>query len=77
MHKLRKKSVLLTGYLEILISRFGSECSVITPRDPLQRGAQLSVKFNTNPQEVHAKLKANGVVVSLDVAWKGHILSWP
>ena len=65
IHQLRKKSILLTGYLELLMTRFESECFVITPKDPLQRGAQLSVKFNRPFRKVHEKIKAYGVVVRL------------
>jgi len=65
MHQLRKKSILLTGYLELLMKRFEAECFVITPNDPRQRGAQLSVKFIRPFREVHAKLKARGVVCDL------------
>ena len=50
MHKLRERSVDLTGYLEYLLKKrlgsFGSRIDIITPDDPKQRGAQISLHFN-------------------------------
>jgi kynureninase len=45
MHRLREKSVRMTGYLEFLLnSRPRNEWSIITPSDPAQRGCQLSLR---------------------------------
>ena len=42
---LRKKSRSLTGYLETLIEqRLSGSLDIVTPRDPAQRGAQLSLR---------------------------------
>ncbi|KAI8849469.1 pyridoxal phosphate-dependent transferase [Chytridium lagenaria] len=42
--KLREKSLSLTAYLELLLDELDSDAfMVLTPRDPLQRGAQLSL----------------------------------
>ncbi|XP_030264912.1 kynureninase-like [Sparus aurata] len=52
MQALRRKSVLLTGYLEYLIQQYYTKdaaqphkphVSIITPSDPQQRGCQLSL----------------------------------
>lgn len=83
MAEIRKKSLLLTGYLELLIDKvFGTEngdandeepsakrsvknvrVEIITPRDPAQRGCQLSLRFSHPLKEVHAAIKKLGVVV--------------
>ncbi|MGZ3698673.1 MAG: kynureninase, partial [Bdellovibrionota bacterium] len=44
IERLRAKSEKLTGYLEFLLDRLPEGfCKIITPRDPAQRGAQLSL----------------------------------
>jgi kynureninase len=46
MERLRKKSLLLTGYMEFLLRETASEkFSIITPSDPERRGAQLSIRM--------------------------------
>lgn len=35
----------------------------ITPTDPEQRGAQISIRFTRNVQKVHEELEKRGVVV--------------
>ncbi len=45
MPALRRKSMLLTGYLETLIhSELADTLQIITPREPARRGAQLSLR---------------------------------
>ena len=62
MQPLREKSEKLTGYLEFLLDRIGSEAfTVITPRQPAERGAQLSILAHEHPKELFAKLEAAGV----------------
>ncbi len=64
IEQLRIKSIALTGYLEFLVKKLKAiDCEIITPVDPLQRGAQLSLYFKTNAKEIHAKLIEKGVVV--------------
>jgi len=62
MQRLREKSKKLTGYLEFLLERAGTDrFTVITPRDPEARGCQLSILAHENPKELHKKLEAAGV----------------
>jgi kynureninase len=69
MSALRMKSVHLTGYLEHLLhSTFpkseNSPFKIITPGDPQQRGAQLSLLFREGLMlPVFAKLEEEGIVV--------------
>jgi kynureninase len=62
MGPLREKSKKLTGYLEFLLGRAGSDrFTVITPRNPEARGCQLSILAHQNPKELHQELEAAGV----------------
>ena len=62
MQPLREKSKKLTGYLEFLLKRAGTDrFTVITPADPEARGCQLSILAHENPKELHKKLEAAGV----------------
>jgi len=63
MEALRAKSVSLTGYLEFLLDQRGSSrFSIISPRDPLQRGAQLSLRIATDGRAVCERLAEQGVL---------------
>jgi kynureninase len=62
MPKLREKSVKLTAYLEFLIDRIGDECiSIVTPRDPAQRGCQLSIRVKGGERTVYQRIVSHGV----------------
>jgi kynureninase len=62
MGPLREKSKKLTGYLEFLLGRAGSDrFTVITPRNPEARGCQLSILAHQNPKELHQELETAGV----------------
>ena len=62
MQPLWEKSKKLTGYLEFLLERAGTNrFTVITPRDPEARGCQLSILAHENPKQLHEKLEAAGV----------------
>lgn len=63
MPALRRKSELLTGYMQYLIDRIPSRrFEVITPREPASRGCQISLLVHDRPEELLAALKAEGVV---------------
>ncbi len=62
MEPLRAKSIKLTGYLEFLLTEIGSKkFSVLTPREPDDRGCQLSILSHEHPKELHKELTAAGV----------------
>uniref|UniRef100_A0A7E4VHR7 Kynureninase n=1 Tax=Panagrellus redivivus TaxID=6233 RepID=A0A7E4VHR7_PANRE len=72
MSELRNKSLCLTGYLEFLIEHYFSDdktsdsavrVQIMTPKDPAQRGCQLSLKFNIDIGKVYQKLVARGCAV--------------
>jgi kynureninase len=63
LSQLRAKSVSLTGYLEYLLDQHASEAfTIITPRDPEQRGAQLSIRLQRKSQNLLERLNARGVI---------------
>lgn len=64
MSKLRRKSELLTGYLEFLIHQITQShaIEIITPRNPEERGCQLSILFQENGKGVFEELHRNGVI---------------
>lgn len=70
MKDLRAKSLLLTGYAEYLLHQIAERnydgsypFEIITPSDPLRRGAQLSVLLREElMEEVSASLEAAGII---------------
>lgn len=63
MPTLRRKSELLTSYLQFLIDQAGAErIEVITPRDSTARGCQLSMLVHDRPKELLPRLKQSGVI---------------
>jgi kynureninase len=63
MPALREKSISLTGYLESLLDdRHSQQFSIITPRDPAQRGAQLSLRVPHRGRAVLERLAEEGVL---------------
>lgn len=61
---LRTKSIALTGYLAYLLSQLKNiSFEIITPSNPEERGAQLSLFFNKNGKTIHNKLIENGIIV--------------
>ena len=62
MEPLRAKSIRLTGYLEFLLTEIGSKkFTVITPRNPDERGCQLSILAHEHPEELLKELETAGV----------------
>ena len=63
LERLRDKSVSLTGYMEFLLDRHPSpRFSVITPREPQRRGAQLSLRVPGEGRELCDRLAKAGVL---------------
>uniref|UniRef100_A0A3Q1F0M2 Kynureninase n=1 Tax=Acanthochromis polyacanthus TaxID=80966 RepID=A0A3Q1F0M2_9TELE len=74
MQALRRKSLLLTGYLEYLIQHYYSEdptrpqkphVRIMTPSDPQQRGCQLSLSFSIPIRRVFQELERRGVACDM------------
>ena len=60
---LRKKSLLLTGYLEYLVDEIKDErIAIITPRDTKQRGCQLSIQVKSADKALFDKITKAGVI---------------
>ena len=63
MEALRKKSIQLTGYLEYLINKLNNpDIEIITPKDPNQRGCQLSIRVKNKDKTLHKKLTEKHVI---------------
>jgi kynureninase len=62
---LRKKSLLLTGYLEFLlkeIERKENKFTIITPSESTQRGCQLSILMKRDGRKIFNKLTKAGIL---------------
>ena len=63
MQRLREKSVSLTGYLEFLLDhRAKRDFSVLTPREPDRRGAQLSIRIRRGGGSICDRLVEKGTL---------------
>jgi len=63
MDNLRKKAVILTGYLEFLLDEMNhSHIKIITPRDPKQRGCQLSIQVQNADKTLFNQITEAGVI---------------
>lgn len=65
MSNLRKKSTLLTGFLEFLltsIENYHQHFTIITPASKDERGCQLSLLMKKNGKKVFEKITAAGVI---------------
>jgi len=64
MEKIRQKSIQLTAYLEYLLNQLPSlNFEIITPKNAMERGAQLSLHFSENGKKIHDKMIENGIIV--------------
>jgi len=64
IHALREKSIMLTNYLAYLLQQLTNiNFEIITPSDPAQRGAQLSLFFKERGKEIHNKMIESGIIV--------------
>lgn len=62
MDALREKSLLLTGYMEFLLrAKTSPKFSILTPREPERRGAQLSIRL-ANGRALYERLTSEGVI---------------
>jgi kynureninase len=62
MDALVEKSRKLTGYLETLIDKIADErIEIITPREPLARGCQLSIRVKNADKSLHERIVEHGV----------------
>lgn len=60
---IRKKSEKLTGYLEYLLDEMKNDSiKIITPRNPDDRGCQLSIQVKNADKKLHTKLTEAGVI---------------
>jgi kynureninase len=63
MDALREKSIQLTGYFEYLINQIDSDqIKIITPKNPEERGCQLSVQVKNADKSLHQKLTEQNVI---------------
>ncbi len=63
MESLRAKSVSLTAYMEFLLGQLDSaKFSIITPREPQRRGAQLSIRMASQGRKLCDQMAMSGVI---------------
>ena len=63
MPALRRKSEQLTGYLEAWIERVGrGRIEILTPRDPISRGCQLSLLIREGARELFDRIRERGIL---------------
>jgi len=63
MDRLREKSEKLTGFLEFLVDDLNDDrINIITPRNPEERGCQLSIQVRSADKKLHTQLTESGVI---------------
>ncbi|MEO6346979.1 MAG: kynureninase, partial [Aquaticitalea sp.] len=63
MEKLTKKSKQLAGYFEFLINELNNnDIKIITPKNPNERGCQLSIQVKNADKNLHHKLTQAGII---------------
>ena len=62
--KLRAKSLLLTGFLEFLLTQSGqkSRFKILTPSNPEERGCQLSILMQSDGRKIFDAITKKGVI---------------
>jgi len=60
MDRLRAKSLAMAAFLDQRVRAIGAPVEVLTPREPDQRGCQLSLRFRSGGREVFDRLTAAG-----------------
>jgi kynureninase len=61
--KLTDKSKKLTSYFEFLLKQLGEDViRIITPKNPNERGCQLSIQVNNANKDLYNKLTESGVI---------------
>ncbi len=64
MPALREKSERLVAYLEFLLDRLpGDHYRIITPRNPAERGSQISIRIDGDARKLAGDLKVHGAIV--------------
>jgi kynureninase len=64
MENLRAKSVQLTAWLEFLLQHLTNiNFEIISPNEPRDRGAQLSLYFREKGREIHDRMIEKGIIV--------------
>ncbi len=63
MEKLNQKSSKLTGYLDFLINEIPTDrIEIITPKDPSERGCQLSIRVKNADKSLYEYISNQGVI---------------
>jgi kynureninase len=61
--KLAEKAKKLTGYFEFLLNQLGDDnINIITPKNPAERGCQLSIQVKNADKALHTKLTEAGII---------------
>ena len=63
MDLLREKSIRLTGFMEFLLHQIDSDkINIITPKNPLERGCQISIQVKNADKDLHKKLSQHHII---------------
>ena len=66
MNRIGQKRDQITAYLEFLLEnlneKYGDFLEIITPKNPSDRGSQLSILFKRDGKEMFKKLTDSGIV---------------
>lgn len=63
MEKLRAKSEMLTSYFEFLINEIDTDrIKIITPKNPKERGCQLSIQVKNADKKLHQQLMDKNII---------------